>query len=141
MASTDRRLLLVSHRPLEAGGTTRWRHLARSLPEHGWSVHAVAAPVGTTGDRSSSDERVARRSELRARTMERVGALARPVANRALGVQPEAFPPSTLWSFTGRSAIRRAIAEHRPDVIVATSPPPAALFAAAARARRAAVRR
>ena len=132
MPATDRRVLLVSHRPLEAGGTTRWRHLARALPEHGWSVHAVTPTAGATTDRSSSDERIARRSEVRARVMERAGAVSRPVANRVLGVQPEAFPPNTLWAFTGRPSIRRAIAEHRPDVVVATSPPPAALFAAAA---------
>lgn len=132
MPAADRTVLLVSHRPLEAGGTTRWRHLARALPEHGWSVHAVTPPAGATADRSSSDERVARRSELRARVMDRVGASARPVANRVLGVQPEAFAPNTVWSFTGRRSIRRAIAQRRPAVVVATSPPPAALFASAA---------
>jgi glycosyltransferase involved in cell wall biosynthesis len=129
-----RRLLLVSHRPIEAGGTTRWRHLARALPDHGWSVHAVTAPAGTTGDPTSTDPTVARRSQLRARAMRRVGALARPLSQRLLGVQPEAFPPNTLWSFTGRAPIRAALAELRPDAIVATSPPPAALFAAAATA-------
>jgi glycosyltransferase involved in cell wall biosynthesis len=129
--SHARRLLLVSHRPIEAGGTTRWRHLIRALPEHGWEVHAVTAPAGTTGDPASSDPRVARRSQLRARAMGGVGAAARPLSRRLLGVQPEAFPPSTLWSFTGRRPIREAIARLRPDAVVATSPPPAALFAAA----------
>jgi glycosyltransferase involved in cell wall biosynthesis len=129
-----RRLLLVSHRPLEAGGTTRWRHLATALPEHGWTVHAVTAPAGTTGDVASADARVARRSQLRARVMDRVGALARPTANGLFGVQPEAFPPNTAWSFSGRAPIRAALEAQRPDVIVATSPPPAALFAAAATA-------
>lgn len=129
-----RRLLLVSHRPIEAGGTTRWRHLVRALPEHGWTVHAVTPPAGTTGDETSTDPRVARRSRVRANVMGRAGALARPVSRRLLGVQPEAFPPSTVWSVTGRRPIRAAIAAFRPDVVVATSPPPAALFAAVAAA-------
>jgi glycosyltransferase involved in cell wall biosynthesis len=130
-----RRLLLVSHRPIEAGGTTRWRHLAQALPECGWSVHVVAAPAGTTGDTTSTDPRIARRSQARAAVMGHVGAVIRPLSRRLLRVQPEAFPPSTAWSFTGRRAIRTALAELRPDAVVATSPPPAALFAAAGAVR------
>src|SRR3954466_1085741 len=126
-----RRLLLVSHRPIEAGGTTRWRHLTQALPEHGWTVHAVTPPPSSSGDQTSTDPRVARLSRRRAQLMEQVGASARPMANRLLGVQPEAFPPSTLWGLTGRRAIREAVATHRPDAVVATSPPPAALFSAA----------
>lgn len=135
MSQTSRRLLLISHRPIEAGGTTRWRHLVQALPEHGWSVHAVTPPPSSSGDETSSDPRVARRSRLRARVMGQIGALARPAATRLLGVQPEAFPPSTLWSFTGRRAIREALATHRPHAVVATSPPPAALFATAGAVR------
>jgi glycosyltransferase involved in cell wall biosynthesis len=130
-AAAPRRLLVVSHRPLEAGGTTRWRHLARALPEHGWEVRAVTAPGGLTTDQTSTDPRVARLSELRARVMGRVGALARPAFRHLLGFQPEAFPPNALWSLTGRRAVRAALAEVRPHAVVATSPPPAALFAAA----------
>jgi glycosyltransferase involved in cell wall biosynthesis len=129
-----RTVLVVSHRPIEAGGSTRWRHLARALPEHGWAVEVVSAGTGLTGDETATDPRVARLSHIRARVMGRAGALARPLSHRLLGVQPEAFPPSTMWSFTGRRLIRAALAVHRPHAIVATSPPPAALFAAAATA-------
>ena len=69
-----RRLLLVSHRPIAAGGTTRWRHFMEALPEHGWEVRAVTAPAGTTTDETSTDPRIARRSRARARVMERAGA-------------------------------------------------------------------
>jgi glycosyltransferase involved in cell wall biosynthesis len=130
-----RRLLLVSHRPIEAGGTTRWRHFMEALPEHGWEVRSVTAPAGTTTDETSTDPRIARRSRARARVMERAGAVARPLSQRLLGVQPEAFPPSTAWSFTGRKAIHAELERFRPHAVVATSPPPAALFAAAGAVR------
>jgi len=130
-----RRLLLVSHRPIEAGGTTRWRHFMEALPEHGWEVRAVTAPAGTTTDETSTDPRIARRSRARARVMERAGAIARPLSQRLLGVQPEAFPPSTAWSFTGRKAIHAELERFRPHAVVATSPPPAALLAAAGAVR------
>jgi glycosyltransferase involved in cell wall biosynthesis len=64
--------------------------------------------------------------------MGRVGAVARPLARRLAGVQPEAFAPNMLWSFSGRRAVRAALVQHRPHAVAATSPPPASLFAAAA---------
>ena len=123
---------MVTHRPIEAGGSTRWRHFARALPEHGWNVEVVSAGTSLTGDETATDPRVARLSRIRGRVMGRAGALARPLSRRLLGVQPEAFPPSMLWALSGRRAIRAAVAEHRPHALVATSPPPVALFAAAA---------
>lgn len=106
----------------------------RALPELGWAVETVTPRHNPTGDEMSADPRVAKLSAARARVMWRVGATIRP-AFRRFGVQPEAFPPNMLWSFTGRAAVRQAVASFDPDVIVATSPPPAALFAAAAVAR------
>ena len=130
----QRRLLLVSHRPLGYGGVgaTRWGYMMRALRDLGWEIETVSPPPNPTGDEMSSDPRVARLSALRARVMHRVGQAIRPAYRRMLGVQPEAFPPNVLWSFTGRGDIRAAVERFRPDVVVATSPPPAALFASAA---------
>ena len=127
-----RRLLLVSHRPLEyeGPGTVRWRYFIEHLPEHGWDVTTATGRTGVTSDELSADPRVARLSSLRARVMAGVGRVTRPVANQLLGVQPEALAPSIAWSLTGRRMLRERIAAERPDVVVATSPPVAALFAA-----------
>src|SRR3954469_24253475 len=120
-----RRLLVVSHRPFTYGGVgaTRWAYLKKALPAHGWEVETVTSRVNPTGDELSSDPRVARLSALRSRIMWHVGQTIRPAYRRA-GIQPEAFPPNVLWSWTGRGAIRAAIAAFQPDVVVATSPPP-----------------
>jgi hypothetical protein len=129
--SEPRRLLLVSHHSLEAGGvgSTRWRYFVEMFPELGWQVRVVSARSGLTTDPLSADPRVARASAARARVMHGVGAVTRPASTRLLGFQPEAFPPSVLWSFRGRRAIKDAVAEWRPHAVVATTPPPAALFA------------
>jgi len=136
-ASERRRLLLVSHRPLAYGGVgaTRWGFFLRAMPDLGWDVETVTARTNPTADEMSSHPRVAWLSALRARVMGTVGKAIRPAFRRTLGAQPEAFPPNTLWSFTGRRPIRRAIETFGPDVIVATAPPPSALFASVAAAR------
>jgi glycosyltransferase involved in cell wall biosynthesis len=128
--SRRRQLLLVTHRPLEyAGpGSVRWRYLLGKLPELGWEVRVVSSRHNPTRDELSDDPREARLAVLRARVMHQVGRAMRPAWNRA-GIQPEAFPPNTLWSFTGRGLIRRRAEELRADAVVATIPPPAALFA------------
>jgi glycosyltransferase involved in cell wall biosynthesis len=125
----ERRLVLISHRPLTSGGTMRWRQFAEELPQFGWTVIPVTPPPSLTGDQASSDPRVARWSEERARITGRIGDWARPAVGR-LGFQPEAFPPNLLWSISGRRAVVHAMRRHRPHAVVATSPPPAALFAA-----------
>jgi glycosyltransferase involved in cell wall biosynthesis len=103
-----------------------------ALGDLGWEIETVSPKPNPTGDEMSSDPRVARLSALRGRVMYRVGQAIRPVYRRLLGVQPEAFPPNVLWSFTGRGAIRAAVERFRPHIVVATAPPPAALFASAA---------
>jgi glycosyltransferase involved in cell wall biosynthesis len=67
--------------------------------------------------------------------MEHLGTAMRPVS-RLIGIEPEAFPPSTLWALTGQPAIHRAVVRLQPDVVWATCPPPAALFAAVGALRR-----
>lgn len=128
-----RRLLLVSQRPQEygGGGSTRWRYFRAALPPHGWEVDVVTARPNPTGDEFAADPVHARLNAARAALMGRVGAVTRPAAQRLLGAQPEAFAPSAAWGVTGRRAVRRAIAEHRPDVVWATSPPVAAHLAVA----------
>jgi glycosyltransferase involved in cell wall biosynthesis len=132
--SRSRRLLLVTHRPIGygGGGSVRWRFLRDALPAHGWEVEVVSAPEGVTTNEFSTDPRRARLASARAAVMGRVGALMRPVYRRALGIEPEAFPPSIAWSFVGRRAVRDAVVRVRPDVVWATGPPASALFAAAA---------
>ena len=132
--SLNRRLLLVTHRPIGygGGGSVRWRFLREALPGLGWEVEVVSAPEGVTTNEFSTDPRRARLASARALFMGRVGAVMRPAYRRALGIEPEAFPPSIAWSVVGRRAVRDAVARVRPDVVWATGPPASALFAAAA---------
>lgn len=127
-----RRLLLVTHRPLDygGGGATRWRFLRRELPRHGWTVEVVSARPNPTADEFSIDPGHARLAAGRAALMGRVGAVLRPLSH-CVGVQPEALAPSAAWAVTGRRAVAAALAEHRPDVVVATGPPPAAYWVTA----------
>jgi glycosyltransferase involved in cell wall biosynthesis len=129
----DRTLLVVSHRPLEAGGggSVRWRHMRRALPNHGWRVVECSPSAGATTQEMSTDPRVARLAARRARVMSLAGRAVDPIA-RMLRVKPEVFAPNNVWGLTGRRFVREAIATERPDVVVATSPPPSALIAAAA---------
>jgi glycosyltransferase involved in cell wall biosynthesis len=121
------RLLLVSQRPQEYGGagSVRWNAFRTMLPELGWEVDVVTARPNPTANEYAEDATGQRLNALRAAVMGRVGAAMRPVVRRA-GIEPEALAPSALWALTGRRAVRAAIAEHRPDVIWATSPPIAA---------------
>ena len=129
----ERTLLVVSHRPLDAGGggSVRWRHLRRVLPQHGWRVVECSPSAGATTRDMSTEERAARLAAQRAQVMAVVGRIVDPLA-RVLRVKPEAFAPNNAWALTGRRLIRAAVAREHPDVVVATSPPVSALFATAA---------
>jgi len=129
----ERTLLVVSHRPLDAGGggSVRWRHLRRFLPEHGWRVVECSPPAGATTRDMSTEARAARLAAHRARVMAVAGRIVDPLA-RLLQVKPEAFAPNNVWALTGRRLVSNAIAAERPDIVVATSPPPSALIAAGA---------
>lgn len=126
-----RRLLLVSQRPVHygGGGSVRWQYLTRELPRHGWEVHPVTARANITANEASTDARAAALAAVRARVMNRVGAVLRP-AYQCAGLQPEAFPLNAIWSITGRRPIQRAIDQVRPAAVWVTCPPQAALFAA-----------
>ena len=119
-----RRVLLVSHRPIDqAGGpAARWRSFSRHLPEHGWEVDVVSAGGG---DEFAAPERAQRR----ARIMETVGKVADPVF-RLVGLRPEAMPLSMLWVRQGAKEIRDRMAGGDYDAVLATGPPFAALIAA-----------
>jgi glycosyltransferase involved in cell wall biosynthesis len=123
-----KRLLLVSQRPQEYGGagSARWNAFRAMLPAHGWEVDVVTARPNPTGDEYAADATARRLNAARAAVMARAGAVLRPAARRLAGIEPEALAPSALWAITGRRAVRAAIAEHRPDVVWATSPPIAA---------------
>ena len=128
-------MLVVSHRPLDAGGggSVRWRHLRRVLPRHGWRVVECSPPAGATAREMSTDSHAATLAARRAQVMAVVGRTVDPLA-RMLRVKPEALAPNNAWALTGRRLIREAIARERPDVVVATSPPVSALLATAAAA-------
>jgi glycosyltransferase involved in cell wall biosynthesis len=119
-----KRLLLVSHRPIEqAGGpAARWRSFAKHLPELGWQVDVVS---GGGGDEFASPKR----AQTRARVMEALGRIANPVF-RAAGLRPEAMPLSTAWVQRGAAEVRRRLGEQNYDAVLATGPPFAALIAA-----------
>jgi glycosyltransferase involved in cell wall biosynthesis len=129
----ERTLLVVSYRPLDAGGggSVRWRHFRRVFPDHGWRVVECSPPAGATAREMSTDARAARLAARRAEVMAVAGRVVDPLA-RLLRVKPEAFAPNNVWALTGRRLIREAIARERPDAVVATSPPVSALFATAA---------
>ncbi len=132
-ASRDRRrLLLITHRPLEFGGpgSVRWRFLIGALEGHGWETNVVSARTNATQDALAEAPGAARLSQLRAQVMGGVGRVSRRGFN-ALGVQPEALAPHIIWTRTGRGAIRRRLDDYRPHAVVATVPPVSALFAAA----------
>ena len=126
-------MLVVSYRPLDAGGggSVRWRHLRRVLPSHGWHVVECSPPAGTTAREMSTDPRAARLASQRARVMAVAGRVVDPLA-WLLRVKPEAFAPNNVWALTGRRLVREAIAREHPPVVVVTSPPVSALLATAA---------
>jgi glycosyltransferase involved in cell wall biosynthesis len=119
-----RRLLLVSHRPVDqAGGpAARWRSFVQHLPEHGWEVDVLSA--GGTDEFASPGS-----AQARAKVMETAGRLADPVF-RLAGLRPEALPLSTLWIPRGAREIRRRLRREGYDAVIATAPPFAALLAA-----------
>ena len=119
-----RRLLLVSHRPVDqAGGpAARWRSFARHLPEHGWEVDVLSA--GGADEFASPGS-----AQARARVMETAGRLADPLF-RLARLRPEALPLSTLWIPRGAREIRRRLRGGGYDAVLATGPPFAALVAA-----------
>ena len=122
--SAVRRLLLVSHRPIDqaGGGAARWRSFARHLTGLGWEVDVVSG--------GGADEFAApRRARARARVMEAAGRLANPVF-RAAGLRPEAMPLSTAWVARGSTQVRSRLREGAYDAVLATGPPFAALMAA-----------
>ncbi len=122
--SAVRRLLLVSHRPIDqaGGGAARWRSFARHLPGLGWELDVVSG--------GGADEFAApRRAQARARVMEAAGRLANPVF-RAAGLRPEAMPLSTAWVARGSAQVRRRVREGDYEAVLATGPPFAALMAA-----------
>jgi hypothetical protein len=110
----ERVLLVVSQRPLDlgGGGSARWRHLRRALPERGWRVVECSPAVGLTGDESTTDPRRARLAARRARVMTVAGHVLDPLA-RLIGVTPEALAPNNAWALTGRRLIRRALERLR----------------------------
>jgi glycosyltransferase involved in cell wall biosynthesis len=119
-----RRVLLVSHRPIDqAGGpAARWRSFARHLPELGWEVDVVS---GGGGDEFAAP----RAAAARARVMEAAGRLADPVF-RLARLRPEALPLSTAWVPRGAAQVRSELQSRDYDVVLATAPPFAALLAA-----------
>src|SRR4051794_10236553 len=127
-----RRLLLVTHRPLDqAGGpTARWRSLRDRLPAHGWELVELSAPVGVGAVEMAGDERGRRQAAARAAVMARVGAAAGPPL-RLAGGRPEALPPSLAWVPRGARGVRRALAGGGIDAVVGTGPPIAGVLAAA----------
>ena len=119
-----KRLLLVSHRPIDqAGGpAARWRSFSRHLPEHGWDVDVISAGGG---DEFAAPEK----AERRAKVMETAGKVADPVF-RLAGLRPEAMPLSMLWVRRGAQEVRPRLDGGAYDVVLATGPPFAALIAA-----------
>jgi glycosyltransferase involved in cell wall biosynthesis len=119
-----RRLLLVSHRPVDqAGGpAARWRSFVQHLPEHGWEVEVLSA--GGADEFASPSS-----AQTRAKVMETAGRLADPVF-RLAGLRPEALPLSTFWIPRGAREIRRRLRRGGYDAVLVTAPPFAALLAA-----------
>jgi glycosyltransferase involved in cell wall biosynthesis len=126
-----RRVLLVTHRPLDqpGGPAARWRSLVRYLPDEGWEVDVLSAPTRAGAVEFATSETDRRRAATRARVMGAVGRVSSP-AFALLGIRPEAVPLSTAWVPRATRRIRERVAAERPDVVLATGPPMAALLAA-----------
>ena len=126
-----KRLLLVSHRPLEEHGGlgARWRSLCRYLPAEGWETDVVSAsrPPAEFSELRGPQHRTL----LRARVMGSAGRLTDPAFALA-GLRPEATPPSMLWVMRGAREVRRRLRERDYDAVLATGPPMVALLAARA---------
>jgi glycosyltransferase involved in cell wall biosynthesis len=126
-----RRLLLVTHRSIEqAGGpAARWRAFARYLPEYGWEIEVLSAAerMGTSEFESGNSRAVSARAAL----MGHVARLSEPIFGLA-GVRPDSMPLSMLWVPRGALLVRRGVARHNPDVVLATGPPIAGVIAARA---------
>jgi glycosyltransferase involved in cell wall biosynthesis len=122
-----KRLLLVTHRPIQdAGGpAARWRSFVRYLPEHGWEVEVISPSGGGQREFGASPEDL-RRALLRARVMARVGRLGDPLF-ALMGLRPEALPPSMAWIPRASLEIRRRLGTGRYTAILATGPPMSAL--------------
>lgn len=120
------RLLLVTHRTPDqpGGGAARWRSMVRYLPEFGWEVDVVSAPVRASSVEFAEDRDLRRRAVARARAMSRARRLASPAFQR-LGLRPP--PLSTLWLPRGVAAVRRQLRAGNYDAILATGPPMVAL--------------
>jgi glycosyltransferase involved in cell wall biosynthesis len=125
-----KRLLLVTHRPIqEAGGpAARWRSFAHYLPDHGWEIDVVS-PSGRGQQEFAASDQHQRSALRRARLMSRLGTFAEP-AFGLVGLRPEAFPPSMAWIPRATREIRRRLRDDRYDAILGTGPPMAALPAA-----------
>ncbi len=122
-----RRLLLVSHRPVDqAGGpAARWRSFQRHLPLHGWEVDVLSAPARPSANEFGGG----RTAQSRARVMTVLGRVAGP-AFRLLNLRPEALPLSTTWIPKGTRQAKERMHEGGYDAVLATGPPFAALVAA-----------
>lgn len=124
-----RRLLLVTHRPIEqpGGPAARWRAFTRYLPEYGWEVEVLSATerAGASEFDARSSRAVARRAAVTAH----LARLCEPMFDLA-GVRPDSLPLSMLWIPRGALLLRRRIERHAPDVVLATGPPIAGLIAA-----------
>jgi glycosyltransferase involved in cell wall biosynthesis len=125
-----RRLLLVTHRLIqEAGGpAARWRSFTRYLPANGWEVDVISSSAPSQREFATSRQDLARVLR-RARVMSRVGRVAEPFF-AAIGLRPEALPPSMAWIPAGSLEVRRRLRTARYSAILATGPPMAALPAA-----------
>jgi glycosyltransferase involved in cell wall biosynthesis len=119
-----KRLLLVSHRPIDqAGGpAARWRSFAEHLSKLGWDVEVV---TGRGGDEFASPHSAA----ARARVMGAAGSLADPIF-RLARLRPEAMPLSTAWAPRGAAQVRTRRRQRDYHAVLATGPPFAALIAA-----------
>jgi glycosyltransferase involved in cell wall biosynthesis len=123
-----KRLLLVSHRPIDGpgGAVARWRSLSRLLPAEGWEVDAVTASEEPPAE---FDGAAAARFERRARVTRGLRAVVGPALGAA-GLRPAALTPSTAWTLPGARLVRSRLDHGRYDVMLATAPPIAALAAA-----------
>jgi glycosyltransferase involved in cell wall biosynthesis len=127
-----KRLLLVTHHPLEAGGgaSARWRSFVRHLPATGWELDISYDPmrlaIGAYAERKEDRRRVDRRAWV----LSRIARLTTPPFT-LLGMHRSAMPLLTP-SIVARGAprVRRGLERGPYDAVVATGPPMTALLVA-----------
>ena len=127
-----KRLLLVTHHPLESAGgaSARWRSFTRHLPETGWEADVAFDPLRLSVAAYAEREEDRRRMERHAAVWSRFARLTTPPYT-LMGMKRSAMPLAVPWIVArGAAGLAQRLDRGRYDVMVATGPPMTAILVA-----------